>query len=295
MCILAGGRGGSCLCGAAAGCRLQAVDSLLQLASVIASCTCLEHVRPPLFLLTFTLVQALVLDVKGILGAAADVPALLARMITPPEPKALQQGAHIRAACGVVCGWTSGACRRARPATRCRQGAMFECCRLNVAALDCVTSFQQSVCVHIEIGVQLAALPSIPVCSPDLPAADWCPGLGHRCSHIAGPAPDPYALRPAHRWAVALFRQARIRFSLLQLLCMGRMFSLRQHIAACAALCTLPELPLHCACCKMLLYGALLRPGSCADSFSPHSSQLPPLVCRQDATLRRPAALAGPG
>ncbi|PRW33164.1 P-loop containing nucleoside triphosphate hydrolase isoform A [Chlorella sorokiniana] len=35
--------------------------------------------------------QALVLDVKGILGAAADVPALLAKMITPPEPKALQQ------------------------------------------------------------------------------------------------------------------------------------------------------------------------------------------------------------
>lgn len=52
-------------------------------------------------------VQALVLDVKGILGAAADVPALLARMITPPEPKALQQGAHISAACGAVCGWSS--------------------------------------------------------------------------------------------------------------------------------------------------------------------------------------------
>ncbi len=32
------------------------------------------------------------LDVKGILGAAADVPSLLAKMITPPEPKALQQG-----------------------------------------------------------------------------------------------------------------------------------------------------------------------------------------------------------
>ena len=33
------------------------------------------------------------LDVKGILGAATDVPALLAQMITPPEPAALRQGA----------------------------------------------------------------------------------------------------------------------------------------------------------------------------------------------------------
>ena len=33
------------------------------------------------------------LDVKGILGAHADVPALLSQMITPPEPAALQQGA----------------------------------------------------------------------------------------------------------------------------------------------------------------------------------------------------------
>jgi hypothetical protein len=38
------------------------------------------------------LLQGLVLDVKGILGARTDVPALLAQMITPPEPAALLQG-----------------------------------------------------------------------------------------------------------------------------------------------------------------------------------------------------------
>jgi hypothetical protein len=41
------------------------------------------------------LLQGLVLDVKGILGARTDVPALLAQMITPPEPAALLQGARV--------------------------------------------------------------------------------------------------------------------------------------------------------------------------------------------------------
>ncbi len=36
--------------------------------------------------------QGLVLDVKGLLGPTTDVPALLSRLITPPEPAALQQG-----------------------------------------------------------------------------------------------------------------------------------------------------------------------------------------------------------
>ena len=83
--------------------------------------------------------QGLVLDVKGILGADTDVPALLAQMITPPEPAALQQGAsRLRVGQGFscCCGDTLPACGSCLCCTHTLHG-LAPCCTPHTASLPC--------------------------------------------------------------------------------------------------------------------------------------------------------------
>lgn len=202
---------------------------------------------------TFLPPQALVLDVKGILGAAADVPALLAKMITPPEPKALQQGAPTGNRLGPGTAWEPNACHGAR-------------CSRHAPSFTWHMHSPRMPPRSITLVPSCAALTSLRLIGALDSATGALTSLGQ---HLTRMPCDPRIgglVAPCDR------RQACTELSL-------------PILPAChtSAPQRYPCLP---ACRLQPLLILLLFPPCCAR---------PQSFCRQDAAVRRPAALPGPG
>lgn len=146
--------------------------------------------------------QGLVLDVKGILGAHTDVPALLARMITPPVPAALQQGKHRPSALLLACrlailhiGWLRRlvGCPASATAVLKGQGVISNAvCPLSCPVPPTIARARTSPC-HLAPSHRLTQQ-LYHHCSPDVAAPHRGSGRHQRGADIAWPAPHSHAL-----------------------------------------------------------------------------------------------------